>query len=84
MRRVEFPGCDAAAGGRGASERVATLWRELHERCLSRLYQSTDYTSVRTNGKANYQLVPSRARKLFVNVVLHKKEMSRKVFNEYD
>ncbi|XP_041986576.1 F-actin-uncapping protein LRRC16A isoform X4 [Aricia agestis] len=32
MRRVEFPACDAAAGGRGASERVATLWRELHER----------------------------------------------------
>ncbi|XP_050351843.1 F-actin-uncapping protein LRRC16A isoform X2 [Nymphalis io] len=32
VRRVEFPGCDAAAGGRGASERVATLWRDLHER----------------------------------------------------
>ncbi|XP_063828094.1 F-actin-uncapping protein LRRC16A isoform X2 [Ostrinia nubilalis] len=32
VRRVEFPGCDAAAGGRAASERVATLWRELHER----------------------------------------------------
>ncbi|GBP66460.1 hypothetical protein EVAR_51446_1 [Eumeta japonica] len=32
VRRVEFPGCDAAAGGRGASERVAALWRELHER----------------------------------------------------
>ncbi|XP_059054048.1 F-actin-uncapping protein LRRC16A isoform X2 [Achroia grisella] len=35
VRRVEFPGCDAAAGGRGASERVATLWRELHERLAS-------------------------------------------------
>ncbi|XP_045766625.1 F-actin-uncapping protein LRRC16A isoform X6 [Maniola jurtina] len=35
VRRVEFPGCDAAAGGRGASERVATLWRELHERLSS-------------------------------------------------
>ncbi|CAH2244498.1 jg17972 [Pararge aegeria aegeria] len=35
VRRVEFPGCDAAAGGRGASERVATLWRELHERYCS-------------------------------------------------
>ncbi|RVE52984.1 hypothetical protein evm_002282 [Chilo suppressalis] len=32
VRRVEFPGCDAAAGGRAASERVANLWRELHER----------------------------------------------------
>ncbi|CAH0729640.1 unnamed protein product, partial [Brenthis ino] len=32
VRRVEFPGCDAAAGGRGASERVAALWRDLHER----------------------------------------------------
>ncbi|XP_061378278.1 F-actin-uncapping protein LRRC16A isoform X3 [Danaus plexippus] len=35
VRRVEFPGCDAAAGGRGASERVAALWRELHERLSS-------------------------------------------------
>ena len=35
VRRVEFPGCDAAAGGRGASERVAALWRDLHERCRS-------------------------------------------------
>lgn len=32
VRRVEFPGCDAAAGGRAASERVAALWRDLHER----------------------------------------------------
>lgn len=31
---MEFPGCDAAAGGRGASERVATLWRDLHERYI--------------------------------------------------
>ncbi|XP_013172237.1 PREDICTED: leucine-rich repeat-containing protein 16A isoform X2 [Papilio xuthus] len=35
VRRVDFPGCDAAAGGRGASERVATLWRDLHERLSS-------------------------------------------------
>ncbi|XP_068618257.1 F-actin-uncapping protein LRRC16A isoform X4 [Battus philenor] len=35
VRRVEFPGCDAAAGGRGASERVAALWRDLHERLAS-------------------------------------------------
>ncbi|KAG7296191.1 hypothetical protein JYU34_021292 [Plutella xylostella] len=35
VRRVEFPGCDAAGGGRGASERVAALWRDLHERLAS-------------------------------------------------
>ncbi|KAL4703291.1 hypothetical protein ACJJTC_015423 [Scirpophaga incertulas] len=38
VRRVEFPGCDAAAGGRAASERVATLWRELHERYKCNIY----------------------------------------------
>ncbi|CAG4950462.1 unnamed protein product [Colias eurytheme] len=35
VRRVEFPASDAAAGGRGASERVAALWRDLHERLAS-------------------------------------------------
>ncbi|XP_022129045.2 F-actin-uncapping protein LRRC16A isoform X1 [Pieris rapae] len=35
VRRVEFPASDAAAGGRGASERVAALWRDLHERLSS-------------------------------------------------
>ncbi|XP_050672069.1 F-actin-uncapping protein LRRC16A isoform X2 [Leptidea sinapis] len=35
VRRVEFPANDAAAGGRGASERVAALWRDLHERLSS-------------------------------------------------
>lgn len=38
VRRVEFPGCDAAAGGRGASERVATLWRDLHERYVLMIF----------------------------------------------
>nr|XP_049706740.1 F-actin-uncapping protein LRRC16A isoform X3 [Helicoverpa armigera] len=44
VRRVEFPGCDAAAGGRGASERVATLWRDLHERLASNCSPAQTHT----------------------------------------
>ncbi|XP_047993158.1 F-actin-uncapping protein LRRC16A isoform X2 [Leguminivora glycinivorella] len=44
VRRVEFPGCDAAAGGRGASERVAALWRELHERLANNAAPATTHT----------------------------------------
>ncbi|KAI8426526.1 hypothetical protein MSG28_005332 [Choristoneura fumiferana] len=44
VRRVEFPGCDAAAGGRGASERVAALWRELHERLAVNSAPATTHT----------------------------------------
>ncbi|KAJ0178375.1 hypothetical protein K1T71_006198 [Dendrolimus kikuchii] len=44
VRRVEFPGCDAAAGGRAASERVATLWRELHERLSSNWSAASGHT----------------------------------------
>ncbi|KAH9637129.1 hypothetical protein HF086_016151 [Spodoptera exigua] len=44
VRRVEFPGCDAAAGGRGASERVATLWRDLHERLANNCSPTQSHT----------------------------------------
>ncbi|XP_053606598.1 F-actin-uncapping protein LRRC16A isoform X2 [Plodia interpunctella] len=44
VRRVEFPGCDAACGGRGASERVAALWRELHERLANNSTPSQAHT----------------------------------------
>ncbi|XP_060802379.1 F-actin-uncapping protein LRRC16A isoform X3 [Amyelois transitella] len=44
VRRVEFPGCDAACGGRGASERVAVLWRELHERLANNSTPSQAHT----------------------------------------